>query len=144
MAGEQIKNKIIRGNYGKVWIDGELMANVKSFEAKVSLEYEEVDIQGELGKYQRYVGYSIAGTILLHKVDSKIINKLDAGIRSGALPDVKVVARLADPQSAGAERVELIDVTFDEATLLQYENKKVSEESVPFKASAYNYLDYIV
>ena len=37
-------NRIIRGNYGRVWMNGERMANVKSFEAKVTLNYEDVEL----------------------------------------------------------------------------------------------------
>ena len=45
MADSIKTNQIIRGTYGRVWIDGELFANVKSFEAKLTLNYEEVDLQ---------------------------------------------------------------------------------------------------
>ncbi len=71
-----VHNKIIRGNFGKSWLDGELLSEVKSFEAKLTLVYEEVNIQGEGGTYQRLVGYSIAGTVVMHKVDSKIQAKI--------------------------------------------------------------------
>ena len=53
MADNTIRtNDIIRGTYGRVWIDGELFANVKSFEAKLTLNYEEVDLSNDLGKHQ--------------------------------------------------------------------------------------------
>ena len=57
MASKDIHNQILRGQFGKVWIDGELYANVKSFEAKISLKYEAVDINGEMGTHQRLVGF---------------------------------------------------------------------------------------
>ena len=59
-------NKVFRGSFGKVWLDDEKLANVKSFEAKVSLDYEEMDVNGDLGKKQRYMGYSVSGTMVMH------------------------------------------------------------------------------
>ncbi len=144
MANKELHNKIIRGTYGKIWVDGELFAHVKSFEAKASLNYESVDVNGKLGTYQRYTGHSVAGTIVLHKIDSGMAARLAVGARSGSMPEFKVVTSLADPDSVGAERVELLNVTFDELMLTKFENKKVGEESVPFKAADFNFLEMIV
>lgn len=41
-------NQVIRGTFGKVWLDGERMSNVKSFEAKLSYTYEDMDVNGDL------------------------------------------------------------------------------------------------
>lgn len=140
---DNITNKIIRGTNGRLWINGNRYANVKKYEAKVKLAYEAVDVNGELCEQQRYVGYSISGTMDLYKIDSRIAKLYKDGIKSGILPDVKMVAKVADPQVEGAERVEIFDVKFDEATLAAFENKKITEESVPFTAGGFNYLDLI-
>ena len=58
MTNKMDKNKILRGSFGAVWLDGEELGSVKSFEAKVTLEYEDVDIMGELGKSKRYMGFT--------------------------------------------------------------------------------------
>ena len=139
-----VHNKIIRGNFGKCWLDGELLSEVKSFEAKLTLVYEEVNIQGEAGTYQRLVGFTIAGTVVLHKIDNKIQAKVATGAKTLQIPDIKIVTALDDPDSNGAERVELLGVTLDEVALTQYENKKIGEVSVPFKAADYNFLDMII
>ena len=137
------KNRIIRGSFGKLWIDDEKMANVKSFEAKASLDFEDVDVNGDLGQKHVYMGYSVAGTVVLHKCDSTIASKYKDGIVSGVLPTVKVVAALDDPAAWGTERVALYDVTFDEVTLSKFENKSLTEEEVPFKAGSFEFLDLI-
>lgn len=137
------RNKILRGSFGKVWLDDERMFNVKSYEAKVTLNYEEVDVNGDLGKHQRYLGYSIAGTMVLHKYDTTVGKKYADGIASGDLPDLSMVGALDDPTAYGAERVQLTEVTLDEVTLLKFENGTVTEEEVPFKAAAFKYLDTI-
>lgn len=143
MANKMNTNKIMRGTFGRVWINGELYANVKSFEAKATLNYEEVDVSGELGKHQRYMGYAIEGTMTLHKIDSAVAVLLQDGIASGDLPDISIVGKLDDPTAYGAERVELYEVTFDELTLLKFENATNGEEEVPFKAAGFKYLDMI-
>lgn len=136
-------NKIINGTFGKLWIDTDLFANVKSFEAKVSLNYEDVDIAGDLAKHRKYVGYEGEGTAVLHKIDSRIAKKLSNGIKTGDMPTSKLVGALSDPAAYGSERVEILGVTFDEVTLIKFENKTLGEEEVPFKFSGFNYLDFI-
>ena len=53
------KNKIaandaINGTFGRVFINGHKFANIKSFEAKLTLEYEEIDIAEDAGKHQKF------------------------------------------------------------------------------------------
>lgn len=136
-------NKVIRGNFGKVWVDGEKMANVKSFEAKASINYEDMDVNGDLAKKKRYMGFSIAGTMTLHKYDSHIVSKYQKGLMTGDLPDMTIVAALDDPTGYGAERVALRDVLLDEITLSKFENGALAEEEVPFTAGSYEFLDLI-
>jgi hypothetical protein len=79
----------------------------------------------------------------LHKVDSFVAKLIGDGLSTGVLPSIKIVGVLADPDSNGSERVEIYDVTLDEVTLLAFENASVGEESVPFKAGGYRYIDMI-
>lgn len=136
-------NKVIRGTFGKVWVDGDRMSNVKSFEAKASITYEDMDVNGDFGTKKRYMGYSISGTMTLHKFDSLIVGKYHKGLMTGELPDMSVVAALDDPTAYGAERVALRDVKLDEITLSKFENKTLTEEEVPFTAGSYEFLDLI-
>ena len=148
-------NKVIRGTFGKVWLDGERMANVKSFEAKATIDYEDMDVNGDFGQKKRYMGYSIAGTMTLHKYDSTIAAKYHTGVMNGELPanyclpsiralaDLTIVAAVDDPTGYGAERVALYDVKLDEITLSQFENRTVTEEEVPFTAGSFTFLDLI-
>ena len=81
--------------------------------------------------------------MVLHKFDSQVIKLYKEGIVNGVLPDVKMVAALADPTSDGSERVEIYGVTFDEVMLNKFENKTVLEEEVPFKADGFKFIDTI-
>ncbi len=136
-------NKVIRGTFGKVWLDGERMSNVKSFEAKASIDYEDMNVNGDFGTKKRYMGYSISGTMTLHKFDSFILRKYQKAIMTGELPDMTIVAALDDPTAYGAERVQLRDITLDEVTLSKFENKTLTEEEVPFAAGSFEFLDLI-
>lgn len=136
-------NKVLRGTFGKVWVDGERMSNVKSFEAKVSLEYEDMIVNGDFGTKKRYIGYSAAGTMVLHKFDSFILKKYKKAIVTGDIPDMTIVVALDDPTAYGAERVQLRDITLDEVTLAKFENKTLTEEEVPFAAGSFEFLDLI-
>lgn len=136
-------NKILRGSYGKVWIDGELFANIKKFEAKVEAKYEDVEIAGQLGKKRRYVGFEGKGTATLHKIDSSIAKKLNQQFKTGDIMDSKMVVALDDPTAYGSERVEILEVTFDELTLMNFEQKAIIEEELPFEFGDYNFIDFI-
>ena len=136
-------NQVMSGSFGKVWFNGEKAANVKSFEAKIAIEYEDVDISEQLGKGRKMMGYEIEGTVVLHKTDSAILKLYGEGLRTGNLPEVSIVSALDDPAALGAERVQYTGVTFDEVQLAKFENKAVSEEEVPFKAEGFILLDLI-
>lgn len=136
-------NKVFRGTFGKVWVDGERLSNVKSFEAKASIDYEDMNVNGDFGTKKRYMGYSIAGTMTLHKFDSFILKKYQKGVMTGELPEMTIVAALDDPAAYGAERVQLRDICLDEITLSKFENKTVLEEEVPFTAGSYEFLDLV-
>lgn len=136
-------NKVFRGTFGKVWVDGERLSNVKSFEAKASIDYEDMNVNGDFGTKKRYMGYSISGTMTLHKFDSFILRKYQKGVMTGELPDMTIVVALDDPTAYGAERVQLRDVMLDEITLSKFENKTLTEEEVPFTAGSYEFLDLI-
>lgn len=136
-------NKVFRGTFGKVWVDGERLSNVKSFEAKASIDYEDMNVNGDFGTKKRYMGYSISGTMTLHKFDSFILRKYQKGVMTGELPDMTIVVALDDPTAYGAERVQLRDVMLDEITLSKFENKTLTEEEVPFTAGSFEFLDLV-
>ncbi|MEG0430299.1 MAG: phage tail tube protein [Anaerovoracaceae bacterium] len=136
------KNKIINGTHGKVFFDNEKLTNIKKGEVKITLDYEEVSQSEVLGTGSRYMGYSIAGTLVLHKLDSFIASKLEEGIKTGNMPEFTVIMAIEDPAAYGYERIELTGVTIDEVSFV-FENKALGEEEVPFKASNFRYLDKI-
>ncbi len=143
MFGKQKANEVINGTFGKVYINGNKLANIKSFEAKLTIQYEEIDIAEDPGKHQKYMGYSGEGTMVLHKVDSTILKMMKDDLKAGKVPDIMIVASVSDPNSKGTERVQFDEVTIDELTLLKFELKTIGEEEVPFKFADFTPLDLI-
>lgn len=143
MADKINSQQIINGTFGRIWVNNELWADVKSFEAKVSGEFEDVNIAGSLATHTKYMGWSGEGTIVCHKVDSKITNLLQKAFKTGAMPEIKIVGKLEDPAAMGGERIEVLDVTFTEFQLMKFATKEKGEVEVPFKFADYNIIDSI-
>ena len=140
---KDIHNKVMRGTFGKLYMNNVEVSEIKSFEVKASMKYEELQINGELATQHRFTGYSISGTMVKHKVNSYNTALVMAGLKTGQLPDIKFVGTLADPDSQGAETVEVWNVVLDETTLLAFENGKAGEESTPFKAGGFRMLSTV-
>lgn len=139
----KVRNRIIRGSFGAAWLNNEKLYEIKSMEAKVTLNYEELHLNGDFGTSRRYMGYDISGTMVLHKVSSRPSKLMGDGPKTGQLPEIKVDIALRDPDVAGAQRAVMDGVTFDEFTLGQFENNTVLEETVPFHAAGYDMPEWL-
>lgn len=136
-------HEIISGTHGTVWVNDEEWINVTKFEAKVTGEFEDINMAGEMGVFKKMLGWTGEGTITVSKINSTISKMLAQNFKKGIVPDIKIVGKLADPQVNGAERIEILDVTFTEFMLLNFELKTKMEEEVPFSFSDYNLIDTI-
>ncbi|QMV43742.1 phage tail tube protein [Cohnella cholangitidis] len=133
----------INGSFGSVWWDGELLADIDSFEAKISIDREEVNMAGSLSKDSKMTGWSGEGTMTVKKVYSRAQRKIALAIKRGEDIRSKIVAKLADPDAYGTERVVLENVWFNEVTLMKFEQKTPGTEDIPFGFSDYNFPDLI-
>ena len=143
MARSMINNKIIRGSFCGVWMNNEKMAEATKVEAKASLNTEELDINGQLNKEYRYMGWSGSGTLEVHKVNSRIARLYAEGVKSGQLPEIKLDVVVTDPDVAGSQRCVMYGVIFDEVDLGSWENGAVLSESVPFKFADFEFIETI-
>ncbi len=129
--------------FGKLYINNVRVAEIKSFELKASLQYEDILVNGNLITQSKYKGATLTGTMVVHKVNSFNIKLVKDAIKTGIMPSIKFLGELADPNIDGDEAIEVSDVMFDEATLLSFANGEVREESTAFRAGDYNYLSTI-
>lgn len=135
--------RVINGTWGEVWVDDDYMAEVTALEAKVSLEKTEVNQVGTLAKGYKVTEIEGKGTLKMNKVSSYFIRKLSDNIKAGKTTSCTIISKLADPDSFGAERIQLNGCTFDELTLADWEAKKPGEESVAFSFTGWDVLDCI-
>lgn len=136
-------NSVILGSYGKLYINNVRVAEVKSFELKANLQYEDILINGNLITQSKYKGATLTGTMVVHKVNSANIKLVKDGIKTGVMPSIRLMGELTDPNVDGDEAIEVSEVMFDEATLLSFANGEVREESTAFRAGDFNYLSTI-
>lgn len=134
---------VINGTFGQLWIDDEMMAEVTSLEAKITLEKSDVNQTGTLAKGKKIVGSEGKGTIKLNKVTSYFIKLLGDDMKKGVQSSFTVTSKLADPNSKGEEKVVLKGCTFDELTLANWEAKKLCEDSIPFDFVDFDVVDMI-
>ena len=127
--------RVISGTWGELWIDGEKVAEVSACQAKVALNKETVNLCG------RFMTTG-TGSLTLHKVDSGFAQRME-GIKRGVDRRFTVISKLRDPDSYGAERVALYDVSFDDLTLADWQAAAIGSVTAPFTFSDYEYLDQI-
>lgn len=143
MANVMKAENCILGTFGRLYVNNVRIAEIKSFELKASLSYEDINVNGLLITQSKYTGATLTGTMVVHKVNSFNINLVKDAIKTGVMPSIKFMGELTDPNVDGDEAIEVTDVMFDEATLLSFANGEVREESTSFRAGDYNYLSTI-
>ena len=136
-------NRILKGSSGDTWVDGELLSNVKSIEAKIKGEFSDHNFCGDSATYSSFDGWSGEGTLALAKIDSKIWKKVADAYKSGVMPDVKIITCLKDKSTGKSERVAITGIVFTEFTLAGFKAKEAIEEDFPFKVNGYEVLEYI-
>lgn len=146
MGGKKVRydaSRVINGSFGEVWVDGDYMAEATGLEAKVSLDKQEVNQTGTLEKGYKVTGIDGKGTLKMNKVTSYFIRKISDNLKAGKTTTATIMSNLEDPDAFGAERVQLNGCVFDELTLINWEAKKLGEESIPFTFTSWEILDSI-
>ena len=80
------------------------------------------------------------GDFLL-RVASRQPHRFGHNIKNGHQTVCTIVAKLSDPDAIGDERVVIRDATFDKLTLMDWEAKKLTEDSYDFTFTDYDILD---
>lgn len=141
--GKLKSNRVINGTYGSVWVNNEKWLDIEEFEAKVSVGYEDVNMPEDPATHKKMTGWSGEGTMKLKKVYSRGAILLADSVKKGTVPDVNIVGKLADPDAFGAERMAISEVTFNEFMLMQFAQKTIGTEELPFNFADYDFIDLI-
>lgn len=140
---EATQNGFMSGTNAKLWFNGELLATVSKYEAKVTGSFDDVDCIGSYPTYQQYHGYKINGTLTIHKVNSTIGAMYARAYKTGVMPQVTLTSTVFKPESGKSERVAISDVVITEFTAATAEAKGTIDEEFPFSAVSYEYLEEI-
>ena len=135
--------KVINGTYGQVFLGDDEVGEMKSFQAKLEFQKEEVKIAGKMATGTKYMGYSGKGSLALHKVNSRMIKAIGQQIKEGKEPRFVIIGKLADPDADGVERISLSNVSFDDLTLFDFEVSALAQTECPFTFTDYDFLDLI-
>ena len=133
--------KVINGTHGSLWINDQEVSEVKSFQVKAEFQKEEVKIAGQMATDTKYMGYSIKGSLSLHKVNSRMIKFISDSIKAGKEPRFTLIGKLADPDADGVERIAVKNVSFDDLTLMDWEVGSIGQSEHPFTATDWDVLD---
>ncbi|MFS0841167.1 phage tail tube protein [Paenibacillus sp. 1P03SA] len=138
-------SRIMNGSFGTV-IDanGNWLTNVKSAEATVEINKEEVNRAGT-----RWVGHKVtslkgSGTVTGYRVTTELIEAIGsiANDKKGAYV-TEIRMKLDDPEAFGAMSVRLKGVQFDQIPLMKYELNSLVEEELPFTFAEYELMDKV-
>ena len=116
MAMESAK-RVMSGTHGEIWLDGEQVAECYKFQAKVTLNKEDVPQCGVMWTDSKVKNMTGKGSVGLYKVSSRMARLIGEQARAGKDPRFTIISKLDDPDAYGAERVAVKNVSFDDLTL---------------------------
>ena len=134
--------RVINGTYGEIWIDGEKIAECTACRMVVAKNKETINLCGQFMSDTKATSGNGTGSLTLYHVDSGLAQKL-ADLQSGIDRRFTVISKLKDPDSWGAERVAVYNVSFDDLTLADWQAATVGTVTAAFTFSRYELLDRI-
>ncbi len=120
------------GTFGKVFVDGEYMFDIKQYEAKIAIDKEDVIQNGSKSKDTKQVTAGGEGSFVVHKVYSRgaeLLKQYKDGTEVGW---DNVVFKLEDKDMSGVETIEIKRISFDEIPLYSGENASLMEQEFAF------------
>jgi hypothetical protein len=126
-----------------VWLDGELVGECYGPQAKSAFNREDVAQCGRMAVDSKIKSIKNTGSLRMHKVFSRMAVAIGGNIKNGRDVRFTVISKLADPDSYGAERIALKNVSFDDLTLADWEADNLGKVEAPFTFTDFEYLDLI-
>ena len=144
-AGQMDAKRVISGNYGFLYdIDGNWLTNTTAVEANIEIGMEEIRLAGTRWLGNKTTTLKGTGSITGYMVTSEWIEKMAQVTDDASSPFVtELIVKLDDPESFGAYRVRLKNVTFDNIPVINFEVGSIVEQEYTFVFSGYEVLDAI-
>ena len=136
-------NHILRGTGGAAWWNGKKLVTLQKAEAKVTGDFEDINVCGDPATYSIYNGYAGEGTLTVLKIDSDVVKMLSEAYNSGEMPEITVITSLTQTGTNKVERVAYSSIVVTEYMLANFEKKVKVEEEIPFKFGHFEVLESI-
>lgn len=119
------------GNFGRLWIDGDMIFEIQAFELKVIADRDDVIIGQSVDK--KITSLTGEGTITIKKVFNRGFSRMLEDWKAGHDTRVTLVGVLKDPDMLheGEERIEVENVVFDELDIMHFTKGEVVETEIP-------------
>lgn len=135
--------RVMSGTFTEVWVDGVPVAGLSSFQAKVSVQKQDIDMCGQMYTDSKITGLKGTGSIEFQKIFTVFSDAVDS-LAAGVDTRHTIVGKLADPDAYGAERLAFYNCSFDEYTLMDATAKTAGKVNMPFTFTKHEYLDKVV
>lgn len=134
-AAEDVKyrgRRRLNGSHGKLWLDGELVFEIESFECTVEAQREDIIISNSVDS--KVTALKGEGTMRIKNVVDRTFRKLLEAWQAGHDPRSLLTGLLDDPDAVDTQktRLSIDNVWFNKLTPLQFEKGKVLETEFPF------------
>ena len=133
-------NETLNGTDGRLWINDTPCATIQSFVLHQTNVYEDVNKSGQLTKSRRLVGIELSGTISKLKIDNSMAGIMQE-YKNGETPEIKLIGLMQNSTTGMMQRAVIKGVTFGEMDLINFEQKVIAKEEIPFEAEDYYYQD---
>ena len=122
----------MNGTFGVLKVDGIEYANISSFDAKVTMNREDMQFSGNLGMDSKILSSSGSGSMTFKKVNSRVVSRHLPSIVTGKEFKMVLILEIDDPDGLGSETVSITDVWLNDFDLFNFEIGSVMEETVSF------------
>lgn len=130
--------EVISGTHGYFYWNNTICYEVTSFEAKISVDGEELRFAGDMWPDRKVMGLTGEFSVTLKKVFSRAKNIADE-LNKGIDPRFTFVGKLSDPDTVGTEQITLTNCWLDEIPLMNFENGSIVEEEYTGGFTGYHY-----
>ncbi|HAR85880.1 MAG TPA: phage portal protein [Clostridium sp.] len=137
------QKRIINGTYGTLQLDYEEVAEVTGVQAKVNIDYTDVNIAGRLSVGKKMISWNGTGSLKMHKVNSRMGKKVGDALKQGKQVEFTIVSSLKDPDSYGYETVVVRNVLFTDLTLADWTVAQGGSIETSFVFSDFEYKNKI-
>lgn len=125
-------NRRWSGNWGRIWINGDMVFELNGFELKTTADRDEVIIgQSKDSKITSLTG---EGTLTIKKVFNRGFSAMLEEWKAGRDVRLTLVGSLKDPDMLheGEERIEVENLWFNELEIMKFTKGEVVETEIPF------------